>query len=171
MRSLRCPPRVPTALVLTILPIAPLMAQQDDAMKGTKEVHAGMAMKESSAEGPFTGVNGHRVSGTAHLVSSEGKRRLHFTPDFSLEKAPDVYVTLTNGPKPEKDASVVVAKLTHLAGEQTFDLPADTDPGRYSHVVLWCKKYSVALAQAALHAAGRGKMEQDGGKQPPSKPN
>ena len=183
MRPLHCLSAVPAALLLAILPLIPLIAQQDDAMKGKMQDHAAMAMGEPSAQGTLTGVNGHQASGTVHLVSSEGKYRLHFTPDFSLEKAPDVYVTLTKGPKPVQGASVVIAKLTRFAGEQAFDLPADTDPSQYSHVVLWCKKYSVAIAQAELKEAGMEKMDgmkedkgsmmkkKDGMSKPPSKPN
>jgi hypothetical protein len=60
-----------------------------------------------------------------------------------------------------------VAKLTRFSGEQVFDLPAGADPGRYTHVVLWCKKYRVRMGEAALAIApGKGMdgmMKEEGG--------
>ncbi len=141
MRSLHSIFGVPAALLLAILPLAPLPGQEHDAMKKTSV---------ASAEGQLTGAENHQASGTVHILSGEGKRQVHFTPDFSVEKGPDVYVTLANGTKPVEGSSVVVAKLTRFSGEQSFELPATVELGKYSHLVLWCRKYSVAMAAAKL---------------------
>ncbi len=141
MRPLPTLTGVPAALLLAILPLAPLPGQEDDAMKQTST---------PSAEGQLTGAENHQASGTVHILDAEGKRQVHFTPDFSVERGPDVYVTLANGTKPVEGASVVVAKLTRFSGEQSFELPATVELGKYSHLVLWCKKYSVAMAVAKL---------------------
>ncbi len=168
MRTMHRFAALPAALLLGFLPVSPLLGQQDGGMKkdGAMEDHAAMAMDKPTAQGKLIGMNGHRTSGTVHVVNAEGKGQLHFTPDFSAEKSPDVYVMLTKGPKPVKDQSVVVAKLTRFSGEQTFDLPAGTNPAGYSHVVLWNRKRDQALGQAALHTDGMGKgdgmMEKDG---------
>jgi hypothetical protein len=63
-----------------------------------------------------------------------------------LEKGPDVYVTLTTGPKPVEGASVVIARLTRFSGEQSFELPATVELNQYSHLVLWCRKYTTSPA-------------------------
>ena len=155
MRSSHYLPGVPAALLLAMLPVAPLLAQQDDAMK---KDHAAMAMGEPSAQGKFVSAESHKASGAVHLVNAGGKRQLHFTPDFSVEKGPDVYVTLTNGPKPVQGQSLVIARLTRFSGEQSYDLPATADLTKYSRLVLWCRKYSVAMAEAKL-TSDAGKMD------------
>jgi len=70
-----------------------------------------------------------------------------------------VYITLTNGPKPVKGASVVISRLTRFSGEQTFHLPAGADHSKYSHLVLWCRQYSVAMAVTELSSQGGKKMD------------
>jgi Electron transfer DM13 len=154
MRNLHYLPAAPAVLLLVGLPLAPLSGQEDHAMK----------KDQPAAEGKLEGAEGHRASGTVHIMVAGQKRQLHLTPDFSVEEGPDVYVTLTNGPKPVEGASLQIAKLTRFSGEQSFDLPAGADPGRYSHLVLWCKKYSVAMGVAKLtHHAGKmeGMMEKE----------
>lgn len=130
------------------------MKKDHDAMHES----GAMDMMEPPAEGTFTGANGHEAMGTVHLLDAKGKRQLHFTADFVADKVPDTYVTLANGPTPEEGASTAVAKLTSFKGEQIFDLPAGTEPGRYTHVILWSRKQGKAVGQAELHAAG---MEMD----------
>ncbi len=93
------------AVFLALLPAAPLLGQQDGAMEkehGTMGDHAAMTMPEPSLQGTLTGVGNHKATGTVHLVNGGGKRQVHFTSDLSAEKGPDLYVSLTNGPKPVK---------------------------------------------------------------------
>ena len=161
MRTMHRFAALPAALLLGFLPVTPLLGQQEGGMKkdGAMEDHAAMAMSKPTAQGKLTSVGNHKAVGTVHILKADGKRQLHFTSDFSIEKGPDVYVALTNGPKPVKGASVTVARLTRFAGEQSFELPANIDLGNYSHVVLWCKKYSVSMGQAELHTAAMGKED------------
>lgn len=155
-------PALAVALMFALHPAGTLLAQEDGAM--TKDQDAmqdsgAKGMMGPSAEGAITGANGHMAAGTVHVLDAKGKRQLHFTADFAVDKAPDTYVTLANGTTPEQGASTTVAKLTRFKGEQTFDLPAGTEPARYTHVILWSKKQGKALGQAELHAAG---MKKDG---------
>ena len=158
-------PRLPAltaALILALYPAATLLAQEDGAMKQDHDAmhdSGTTGMMEPSAEGTFTGANGHKATGTVHLLDAKGKRQLHFTADFVADKAPDTYVTLANGPAPEEGSSTTVAKLKRFKGEQTFDLPAGMEPGRYTHVILWSRKQGKAMGLAELHAAG---MMEDG---------
>lgn len=150
-------PALAVALMLALHPAGTLLAQEDGAM--TKDHDAmqdsgAKGMMGPSVEGTIRGANGHMAAGTVHLLDAKGKRQLHFTADFAVDKAPDTYVTHASGPTPEQGASTTVAKLTRFEGEQTFDLPAGTEPARYTHVVLWSKKQGKALGQAELHAAG-----------------
>jgi Electron transfer DM13 len=149
------------ALLLASLPTTLLHGQQEDAMaKDPPQQQVDAMAQASSAEVKLMGAEGHKASGAVHLITTDGKRQLHFSRDFSLEKGPDVYVTLTNGPKPVEGSSVVVARLTKFSGEQSFELPSNIDLSRYSHLVLWCKKYSVAMGIAKLEDAEGHKEHQ-----------
>ncbi|MGI9041109.1 MAG: DM13 domain-containing protein [Gemmatimonadales bacterium] len=154
MRSMHHLPALPAALLVGFLSVASLHAQEGAMKKdkGAMQDHASMAVDEPMAQGKLSSVGDHKASGTVHILNAEGKRQVHFTSDFSIEKGPDVYVLLTNGPKPVHGRSVTVAKLSRFAGEQSFEIPANTDLANYSHIVLWCRKYSVSMGQAELQA-------------------
>ncbi|MGH7536511.1 MAG: DM13 domain-containing protein, partial [Gemmatimonadales bacterium] len=107
--------------------------------------------------GSFTGAEGHKARGGFEVVADQGKAQLRLAPDFSVEKGPDVYVVLSNSPKVGKDGSLYLGKLKKFSGEQVYDIPSGTDLSAYSHVVLWCKKYSVAMGSADL-ASGHDMM-------------
>lgn len=136
-----------TALA-ALVSAAPLLAQ-DDAMMKDKAMNA-------PAEGMFAGAGGHKAAGTVHLLGSGTKRQLHFTPDFKVDKGPDVYVALTDSTRRVTDKSLVVGKLSKTSGEQLYDLPAGADLGGYTHVVLWSKKNRASLGEAPL---GTGAMD------------
>lgn len=167
MGTARRMPALAVAFMLTLQPTAALLAQDDGAMKEDHDAMQDAGAKNMMgppAEGAFTGANGHTAAGTVHILGEKGKRQLHFTADFTADKAPDTYVTLANGPTPDRGTSTTVAKLTRFKGEQTFDLPAGIDPARYTHVILWSKKQGKALGHAELHAAGMKKDDAMGKK-------
>jgi hypothetical protein len=150
-----------TMLFLTLFPGVALHAQQDGAMdkeQSGMQDRSGMTMGKPAARGTLAGVGGHKVTGTVHLVNENGKRHLHVTSDFSVEKGPDVYLTLTNGPRPVDGASLMVARLTRFTGEQSFELPANADLSKYSHVVLWSTKNRRSVGQAKLDPAAMEMM-------------
>jgi len=142
------------------LAVAPLAAQQTDAMGKDKDAMAkdGM-MKDHDAmamapHGTFAGAEGHKAKGSYEIATAGGKTQLRLGRDFSVEKGPDVYVVLSPGAKVPTQGALFLGKLTRFDGAQTFDLPAGTDLGAFTHVVLWCKKYSVPMGTAALTAGG-----------------
>ena len=47
---------------------------------------------------------------------------------------------------------VELGGLKGNVGDQQYEIPADTDLGAYSYVVLWCKPFTVRIAVAALDA-------------------
>jgi hypothetical protein len=51
--------------------------------------------------------------------------------------------------------AIYLGKLKRFSGAAAFDVPPGTDLSKFTHVVLWCKKYSVPMGAAAL-AAGTG---------------
>ena len=142
-------------LVAVLFVARPLAAQSDtshqmahDAMAHDTMAHDGKAMSKSP-HGSFTGVNKHKTSGGFEVVTANDKQEIRLTPDFSLDQAPDVYLVLSTSVTVD-GKSLYVGRLRNFSGVSTFSLPAGTDLARYSHLVLWCKKFSVALGDASL---------------------
>jgi hypothetical protein len=136
----------------------PLAAQADSAKAMARDAmtHDAMAMAKS-LHGSFTSVGNHKVSG--EVGTEHGKQVLRFTQDFSLNKAPDAYVVLSHGAGIDQQ-SLYVGRVKSFSGVATFAIPAGTDLASFSHVVIWCKKFKVGLADAPLES-GDGMMQQD----------
>ena len=147
-------------LVAVLCCTRPLAAQADStkAMAHDAMGHDAMAMSKSP-RGSFTGVGNHNVSGGFEVVTENSKQLLRFTRDFSLSKAPDAYVVLSRTAGVDEQ-SVYLGRLKRFSGVATFAIPAGTDLASFSHVVIWCKKFKVTLADAPL-APGEGMMQHD----------
>lgn len=106
-----------------------------------------MAMAAVSEPGMLHGAGGHKAAGSIHILTKAGRHKVHFTSDFKAESAADVHVVLSTEARPVS-GSVTLAQLDRLAGEQLIDVPANVDPSRYSHLLLWSKKTRALLAVA-----------------------
>jgi len=148
-------------MLLAVLSVSrPLAAQADSAKAMAHDAmgHEAMAMSKS-LHGSFTGVGHHGVSGGFEVVTENGKQVLRFTQDFSLSNAPDPYVVLSRTADVGQEA-LYLGHVKSFSGVATFTIPAETDLASFSHVVIWCKKFKVALADAPLES-GAGMMQRD----------
>lgn len=138
----------------------PLAAQADSAraMAHDAMAHDAMVMSKS-LHGSFTGVGNHKVSGGFEVVREQGEQVLRFTQDFSLSRAPDPYVVLSRTAGIDQQ-SLYVGRVKSFSGASRFAIPAGTDLASFSHVVIWCKKFKVGLADAPLES-GEGMMQHD----------
>lgn len=159
--------------LLTLGARAPLAAQQDqmqhgemqhgemqhDGMKKDAMAKDGMAMDHGMTmlpHGTFAGSGGHKAGGSFALASAGGKTVLKLGSDFSVERAPDLYVVLSAGPEVSQGA-VFLGKVTNFSGAQVFEVPSGTNLEDFSHIVLWRRNDKVALGAASL-AGGGGMM-------------
>jgi hypothetical protein len=145
---------IAAAAWLLSLAAAPLAAQTD-AMSKDKDA---MAMHKdemaTAPQGTFAGAEGHEAKGSYEIATAGGKTRLMLGEDFSVEKGPDVHVVLSPAARVPEKGALFLGKIARFDGAQAFDVPAGTDLGGYTHVVLWCRKYSVAMGTAPLAAGG-----------------
>ena len=86
--------------------------------------------------------------GDAEVIGDGDERVLTLT-DLDVDPGPDVDVLLSASPENIDDA-VDLGGLKGSAGNQQYAIPADTDIGRYSNVVLWCNPFTVRIAVAEL---------------------
>ncbi len=149
------------AMPLAVLLISrPLAAQADSAKAMARDAmtHDAVAMAKS-LHGTFTSVGNHKVSGGFEVGTENGKQVLRFTQDFSLSKAPDPYVVLSHTAEVDQQ-SLYVGRVKSFSGVATFSIPVGTDLASFSHVLIWCKKFKVGLADAPLES-GEGMMQHD----------
>ncbi|MGH7614681.1 MAG: DM13 domain-containing protein [Gemmatimonadales bacterium] len=146
------------ALLAVLCFTRPLAAQADTAKAMAHDAMGRDAMAKSF-HGSFTGMANHEVTGGFEVVTEDGKRVLRFTQDFSLDSAPDAYVVLSSTAGVDQQ-SKYLGRVKRFSGVTTFAIPANTDLASFSHVVIWCKKFKVALADAPL-TSGEGMMQQD----------
>ena len=102
----------------------------------------------------------HKGSGTATVYTvGEGQHVLRLE-DFRVTNGPDLRVLLVNHPDPQNRDDVQaggyieVGSLKGNIGNQNYDIPAGTDIGAKSSVVIYCRPFHVVFSVAPLKEAG-----------------
>lgn len=113
------------------------------------------------AEGGFIS-HEHDTSGTARIVRDpDGGHQLELV-GLDTSNGPDLRVWLTDQPVIEgrdgwhvfDDGEwVELGALKGNQGDQAYALPADVDPGDYTSVSIWCRRFSVSFGAADLSGA------------------
>lgn len=98
----------------------------------------------------------HETKGTATVFQlADGKKTLRLT-DFATSNGPDVHIYLVAADDAKDNDTVTnagfidVGSLKGNIGDQNYDLPANTDLGKYRAVTIWCKRFSVNFGTAPL---------------------
>lgn len=97
----------------------------------------------------------HPTVGRAEVLGDgTGQRFLRFE-EFRTDNGPDLNVYLStaasDAPAGEFDDDFVdLGDLKGNVGNQNYEIPRDLDLGRYSTVVVWCVRFSVAFGAAEL---------------------
>jgi len=93
-----------------------------------------------SQAGSLKGDNGHVASGNA----SRSGNMVKLANNFKFDGGPDVYVAV----KKQGKKLQLLGKLRKNTGAQSYKLTSKSTDA--DTVILWCKKYGVALGQASL---------------------
>ncbi len=117
------------------------LPQQSSSLATTSHAMAG------AAAGDVMGTLGHPASGTARIVSSEGKNYLRYE-NFKTINGPDIYVYLAK----DLDAKefVSLGKVRATEGNINYEIPAGVDPKDYPYALTWCKTFAVLFNSAKL---------------------
>lgn len=99
--------------------------------------------------GTFTGIQGHSATGGVALSVANGIATLVFDARFSATPVPDPYVYVADMADANSGRRLRVARLVSSTGTQSyrFALPNDS---AYTHVLVWCDRYNVGVADAML---------------------
>jgi hypothetical protein len=104
------------------------------------------------SSGTFTS-GAHGTSGRAEVVRLRSGARV-LTLDLRTDSGPDLRVYLAPGDGSDVDDNVDLGGLKGNIGTQQYTIPPDTDLGRYTAVVIWCRAFSVNFGSAVLRSAG-----------------
>jgi hypothetical protein len=106
-------------------------------------------MQKSDTHTPaaVTGTTGHPASGTARLVTADGKSYVRYE-NFKTINGPDIYVYLAK----DLDAHeyVSLGKVRATEGNVNYEIPAGTDLSQYPYVLTWCKTFGVLFNSAKI---------------------
>ena len=96
----------------------------------------------------------HPTSGQVKVLT-DGERRVLRLEDLRTDNGPDLNVYLVpaapDAPAGEFGQDFVdLGDLKGNVGDQNYDIPDDVDLERYSTVVIWCVRFSVAFGAAGL---------------------
>jgi len=97
----------------------------------------------------------HQTSGRARLIAAADGRRYVRFEDFATSNGPALKVYLSAAPASGPgdrfdDRFVDLGDLKGNIGSQNYAIPGDVRLERYRSVVVWCKRFSVPFAAAAL---------------------
>lgn len=133
--------------------ISPLFQNKklDEVLPTAKEIPVAPADKTSqmtsSLPSPIVDTVAHPASGTARIVTVDGKSYARFE-DFKTINGPDVYVYLAND-LGAKDI-VNLGRLKATEGNINYEIPAGVDPSKYKYIMHWCKAFSVRFNHAEI---------------------
>lgn len=100
-------------------------------------------------QGSFTGFDKvHNGSGTATILSIEGKNYVRFEDDFMVNNGPDLYVGMGANGKYIKGSELALLKGN--VGSQNYEIPETIDLASIDEIWIWCKAFSVPFARAVL---------------------
>src|SRR4051812_48111148 len=117
----------------------------------------GASVTRELAAGRFHSV-AHETRGTATIQDIGGRRVLRLT-QFTTSNGPDVRVYLVAAADASDNETVTKAgyvelgKLKGTDGDQNYDIPAGLDLNTYRAATIWCRRFAVNFATAALTPA------------------
>ncbi len=120
------------------------MMEEESMMEETMEV------VPMSYVGTFIGVGDgiHDAQGDAYTIPLEDGGNVLRLENFESTNGPDLFVYLAT----DDNASefVNLGELKASKGNQNYEIPDDTDLGKYNKVLIWCKAFGVLFGSAEL---------------------
>lgn len=93
-------------------------------------------------------IKGKRVKwtqGSVVITGNPGNYRIQLGSNFKTKQAPALFVYLGHA-KPTAE----IGALKALNGAQSYRLPADIDPNKFSRLFIYCKPYGIVFGSAKL---------------------
>jgi hypothetical protein len=115
-----------------------------------KEVLPPPPMEDKSREVSIATTSSYRLKGKALLKETDSGLILEFDDSYDADtNLPGLYVYLTNNPSTNSGA-LEVAKVTTFKGKHSYTIPGNPSINKYSHVLYYCKPFSVKVGDGKL---------------------
>lgn len=130
------------------LPAAPVAEQMvlSDAASSAALAPVPAPAQVRAAE--VVGTAGHPASGTARIVSAEGKQYVRYE-NFKTLNGPDLYVYLSKDLDAKDFVSLGLIRGTE--GNINYEVPTGVDASQYPYVLTWCKQFGVLFNYAKVN--------------------
>jgi len=142
-----------SAFLLATSLIQPGLAVESVLSGNSNEASFLVAKKSVVSSGEFVTVK-KQSTGSAQIVSKDGKRYLKLSTDFSTGQGPDVKLVLSRQAQVPGAISegtyVTLAPLQQFQGQQIYEIPSDIDLAEYASIALWCEEFNVTFGYAPL---------------------
>lgn len=142
-----------SAVLMAASVVQPSLAAASFAQGSTSGNSFLIASKSVVSSGKFVTVQ-KQSTGSAQIITKEGKRYLELSSDFSTGKGPDVKVVLsrqTSVPAAIAEGSyVTLTPLQQFSGKQRYAIPDDLNLDDFASVALWCRQFNVTFGYAPL---------------------
>ena len=134
-----------------------IAVNQDDTMMEEEMMKDDTMMEEEMMEiipmsyaGAFVGVGDgiHDAQGDAYTIPLEDTSNVLRLENFKSTNGPDLYVYLSTDENASDFVNLGVLKAN--SGNQNYEIPDDTDLGKYNKVLIWCKAFGVLFGSAEL---------------------
>ncbi|MGH9923332.1 MAG: DM13 domain-containing protein, partial [Nitrososphaerales archaeon] len=135
-----------------------MMEDQEKMMEKEQEMMMEEQEPSTTLTGNFVGAGDgiHNAEGVARILAvNDGntEHRILRLENFKSTNGPDLYVYLSKDSRRISDGYIELATLKGNIGNQNYDIPDDVNLEEYSHVLIWCKQFSVLFGYADLKVA------------------
>ncbi len=137
---------------LALNPILPSEAREIKTQINSSQV---ILAQNNQTKNRFTKVGKpQNTSGTAQIVTENGKKYLVLSSDFTTPRGPDLFLILHRQNKIKKSIQeknyISLAPLKSLSGEQRYLIPNSINLNDYKSIGIWCRQFNVTFAYAPL---------------------
>lgn len=96
----------------------------------------------------------HPTTGTARIITENGKRYLEFDRAFDTASGPDVRVILHRDRsvpvKLDESDYITLASLKSFNGAQRYAIPETVNLDEFNSVAIWCRQFNITFGYASL---------------------
>ena len=117
-----------------------------DSGDGTEEIMSSEDVSTKPMQ--IEGTPGHPASGTARIVTADGKSYLRYE-NFKTINGPDIFIYLSKDI--EATEFVNLGRVRATEGNINYEIPQEVDPRDYPYALVWCRAFSELFNSAKLY--------------------
>ncbi|WP_299416495.1 DM13 domain-containing protein [Acaryochloris sp. IP29b_bin.148] len=142
-----------SAFVLATSVVQPSLAAASMTQGNVSDNALLIARQSVVSSGQFVTVK-KQSTGSAQIITKEGKQYLELSSDFSTGEGPDVKVVLSRQATVpaaiEEGSYITLSPLEKFSGKQLYAIPDGINLEEYASVALWCQEFNVTFGYAPL---------------------